>query len=141
MRAVLLALGAGLAAYGGWLLVSRQDLAAWLTVLVWLAAGVVLHDGVLAPLVTALGRLDRRLPGPVALAGVVVLVVLGSVTLVAVPVLGRFGERPDVPSLLPRDYPAGWLLVAAAVLLGAILAALRSARAGRRPHGQGPRGR
>ena len=47
-------------------------------------------------------------------------VVLGSVTLLAMPVLGRFGARPDNPTLLDRDYSVGlagagrrWSLVAA----------------------------
>ncbi len=38
---------------------------------------------------------------------VVGCVVLGSVTLLAVPVLGRFGERSDNPTLLDRNYTAG----------------------------------
>ena len=36
------------------------------------------------------------------------------VTLVAVPVLGRFGARADNPTLLDRDYVAGWLVLAGA---------------------------
>ncbi len=89
----------------------------------WLIGGVVLHDGVLAPVVLVLGfLLVRRLPdwarGP-AVGG---FVVLGSVTLLAIPVLGRFGERADNPTLLDRNYTAGWLvlaaLVAAAVAIG-----------------------
>ncbi|UUZ59308.1 hypothetical protein [Nocardioides sp. B-3] len=75
----------------------------------WLAGGVVLHDFVLAPVVL-LGALALRrwLPpswrSPLVVAGLV----LGSTTLVAIPVLGRFGARPDNPSLLDRNYVAGW---------------------------------
>ena len=36
-------------------------------------------------------------------------VVLGSLTLLAIPVLGRFGERPDNATLLDRNYTVGWL--------------------------------
>jgi hypothetical protein len=38
---------------------------------------------------------------------------------VAVPVLGRFGARPDNPTLLDRPYVLGWLVLAALTLLGA----------------------
>jgi hypothetical protein len=84
---------------------------------VWLVGGVVLHDGVLAPLVLGLGALAARwLPEQVRVPATGALVVLGSLTLVAVPVLGRFGARPDNPTLLDRPYAAGWLVVAALVL-------------------------
>jgi hypothetical protein len=50
-------------------------------------------------------------------------VVLGTLTVLAVPVLGRFGERADNPTILDRDYTAGWLVVAA-LTLAAVLVGL-----------------
>ena len=144
MRWLLLAAGVPATAYGAALLLGRgwSDLAA---VTVWLAAGVLLHDVVLAPLVLlAAAAGARRLPagwrGPVA-AG---FVVLGSVTLLAVPVLGRFGARPDNPTLLDRPYGVGWALVAVLTLVGVAVAAgapaiLRRRRG--RPGGASTRGR
>jgi hypothetical protein len=84
---------------------------------VWLAGGVVLHDFVLSPLVVLLGvAVVALLPwwakAPAAAAGVV----LGTVTLMAVPVLGGFGARADNPTLLDRPYVAGWLVFAGLVL-------------------------
>jgi hypothetical protein len=72
----------------------------------------------LAPVTIALVVIATRLlppwlRGPAAVG----LVVLGSLTLVAIPVLGRFGVRADNPTLLDRDYRAGWLIVAALVLV------------------------
>jgi len=94
---------------------------------VWLAAGVLAHDAVLAPLVLVMALIAVRvvpvwLRGPLA-AG---LVVLGSVTLLAVPVLGRFGARADNPTLLDRDYVGGWLVLAAITLAGVAVASLIS---------------
>lgn len=133
MRTVVGALGTALVLYGGWLLVTRgHDLVA---VAVWLVAGVVLHDGVLAVLTIALGGLAVRLaPAPARAPLVVGLVVLGSTTLLAVPVLGRFGARPDNPTLLDRDYTAGWLVLAGLTALAVVVATLvRSrGRSGRR---------
>lgn len=129
MRGVLAVLGAAVAGYGGWRLLDTQDTRQVLLVGVWLVAGVVVHDAVLAPAAVVLGRLGRPLPRAVAAGGVVVLVVLGSVTLVGIPVLGGFGADPDNPTLHDRDYLAGWLVLAAA---SAVAGALVAAAAGRR---------
>lgn len=107
---------------------------------VWLAGGVLLHDGVLAPLSIAAGlglaALWRR---AVPAAVVVGAIVLGTVTVLAVPVLGRFGARPDNSTLLDRNYVLGWLLVAtltvAASGTAVAVAAVRSRRSGRRKGG------
>jgi hypothetical protein len=94
-------------------------------VVVWLAGGVVLHDGVLAPLVVVVGVLVvLRLRPVVRRPAIVGLVVLGSVTLGAVPVLGRFGAKPDDPGLLDRPYALLWLVLAGLVAVGVAAAAL-----------------
>lgn len=123
MRAVRWSLGlVGVAAgcYGGWLLLTRQageDLA---SAGQWLVGGVVLHDLVLAPLVIVLVALAGRLtPRSLRAPAAVLLVVVGSVTLLAIPVLGGFGRREDNPSLLDRDYTTGWLLLVG-VLVGLV---------------------
>jgi hypothetical protein len=132
VTATRLGLGAaGVAAglYGAWLAWSRgHDL---LDLVVWLAAGVVLHDGVLSLAVLAVGAVVVRVLPAVAKAPTVVgLVVLGSATLFAVPVLGRFGARPDNPTLLDRSYWAGWLLLAALVVASVVAASLVRSRKG-----------
>ncbi len=96
---------------------------------IWLVAGVLAHDGVLAPLVVVLALVAMRvlpawLRGPLA-AG---LLVLGSVTLLAIPVLGRFGARSDNPTLLDRDYVGGWLVLAVITVACVAVASLLSWR-------------
>jgi hypothetical protein len=118
--------GVAMAAYGGWLLLAegRDSWAELLAIALWLVAGVVLHDFVLVPLTLALGYLAARLlPAGLRAPVVAGLVVLGTLTLMAVPVLGRFGERPDNPTVLDRDYTAGWLAVAGVIGLVVLLAA------------------
>jgi len=127
-RLLVGALGLATTAYGLVLLVDRgpENLRA---AAVWLVVGVLLHDGVLAPLtivVCAVG--GRLLPArlrPPAAGG---LLVLGSVTLLAVPVLGRFGARPDNTTLLDRDYTTGWWVVAALTVVTVLAMALRPPR-------------
>lgn len=128
-RIALGAVGVLVAAYGAWLLLTRQDAEQVRSAAVWLVAGVLLHDVVLAPVVVLLGLLLSRVTPPAARAPVAVgAVVLGTVTLMAVPVLGRFGARPDNPTLLDRDYTAGWLVLAGVVVAVVVVATLVRAR-------------
>ncbi len=96
--------------------------------LIWLVGGVALHDGVVAPVTIALGAVlvtlwRRPLPGPLV-AGAVVL---ATVTVVAVPVLGRFGARTDNPTLLDRNYVLGWLALATLIVVVSLTAVVVTA--------------
>ena len=142
MRPALLAVGTVLGLYGAWLLVSRED--DLVEVATWLVVGVLLHDGVLALVAIALGALAVRLaPAPARAPLAVGFVVLGPLTLLAVPVLGRFGARTDNPTLLDRDYTAGWLVLAAVTAMAVLVAALVRSRGDREggSDGAGPRRR
>lgn len=119
-------------AYGGYLLLTRQDAAGHVATAAWLATGVVLHDLVLAPLFLALTALGARvLPRPARAPAVVGLVVLGAATLLAVPVLGRFGAKPDNPTLLDRAYGPGWAVLAGLTVLAVVVATALRVRSGR----------
>ncbi len=124
-RILLGALGVVVAGWGVWTLLTNQRPDQLVAAAVWLAGGAIAHDFVLAPAVLVAGwLLVRMLPlwmrGP-ATAGAVVL---GTVTLVALPVLGGWGRRADNPSLLPRDYWTGWILVATIVAIAVVAAGL-----------------
>jgi hypothetical protein len=84
---------------------------------------------VLVPLTLGLGWVAARVvpPGwrsPLAVG----LVVLGSVTLVAAPVLGGWGANTDNATILDRPYATGWFLVATLVLAGVVAGAVLSRR-------------
>ena len=100
--------------------------------LVWLAGGLLLHDAVLAPLTIALAAAGTLLPRSFRAPAAAGAVVLGTVTLTAVPVLGRFGARADNPTLLDQDYTVGWLAFAATVLLAVAVGFTLSAVSARR---------
>jgi hypothetical protein len=105
-------------------------------IVVWLVAGVLLHDLVLAPLSLVAAAGSRRVLPEAARGSITVgAVVLVAVTLVAIPVLGRFGASPGNDTLLDRNYVAGWLTVGGLVALGVVLGVLGSGW--RRRHGAG----
>jgi len=101
---------------------------------------VVLHDFVLVPVTLLLGlALIRLLPANLRASVAGGLVVLGTVTLMAVPVLGGWGANADNPTILDRNYPVGWLVVAGVTMLVVVMTIVL--RAGRRSGGPGARGR
>ncbi len=121
LRYALGALGVALVGLGAWLVVAEPDP---LGVLVWLAGALVLHDGILAPFVLAVGLLlvGRRRRGPLRGASLVA----GSVVLVTLPLLVRPGAPPN-PSALPLPYGRNLavVLLAVAVVTGALIAVQR----------------
>jgi hypothetical protein len=129
--------------YGLWLMLDLgfDNLRA---TVVWAAGGVIVHDGVLAPGVLVLSLLAARLlPALLRPAATVGLVILGTVTVVAIPVLGRFGARPDNPTLLDRPYWTGWLVIAGLTLVGVLVTTVlgaRTRRTTRSGSGQSSRG-
>lgn len=89
----------------------------------WLAAGVVAHDGVLAPATTVLGKLTAdRLPAHRRRVLVVAAVSIGSLTLLVLPLLGQQGAVAGNDTLLGRNYLVGWAAACLLVVLGAALA-------------------
>ncbi|WP_369148570.1 hypothetical protein [Streptomyces sp. R44] len=107
-------LGLVLIGVGAWRVADQPDP---LGVLVWLAGAVVLHDGIIAPLVLAIGLLVVGRPERGVLRGA--LVVAGSLLLVTLPLLVRPGEPPN-PSALPLPYGRNLVIVLAAVVVVAV---------------------
>ena len=137
-RLLLGVIGVAIAGFGA-LRFLQLDAADVVDAVLWLAAGVIVHDAVIAPLTIGLTVLGARvLPGRSRTAVVVGLVVLVTVTVSAVPVLGGWGVRPDNPTVLDRNYLVGWLVFAGLVTAGVLAGALAGpALRGRRP-GSGP---
>ncbi len=136
LRVGLGAVGVAVMAYGVWSLRS-VDWADWPSLLLWLGGGVIAHDVLLAPVVVAIGVLAaRRLPDTWRAPMVIGLVVWGTVTLMAVPVLGRFGALADNPTLLDRPYRTSWvigtlLVLVAVAVAGSVAGSVRRRRVAR----------
>jgi hypothetical protein len=128
-RLALGAVGVAAGVYGALMLLD-DAFADLVSVAIWLAGGVLLHDFVLAPLTILAGRLTPRLPSPTRAPVVVAVVVLTAITLLAIPVLGRFGVSPGNPTLLDRNYWAGWSGIVVLLAIGVLLASIVRARRG-----------
>lgn len=132
IRALLGAIGIAVAAYGGWLLVSRENGSQLVDVLEWFVGGILLHDGVIAPVVVLAGWLATRRASPrVRGAAAMVLIVLGPLTLIAIPVFEDKGPDSANRTINARDYGHGWLgvaLVTAVVVAAWMLAGWRGRR-------------
>jgi hypothetical protein len=130
------ALGAAIAGFGTWGLLSNLHgpaLESWLKVL---AGGLVAHDALFAPLVIVGSvLLARVVPARVRAPVQGALIVSGALVAVAIPVVGGFGRQATNPSLLPSDHYAARLLVALGVVwaIAAILAVARLRRPAARP--------
>ncbi|MEV7521968.1 hypothetical protein [Streptomyces sp. NPDC091371] len=118
LRWSLGAAGLLLIGIGGWQL---SRLPAPGDVGVWLVGALVLHDGLIAPLVLAVGLLIAAGPARGVLRGA--LVTGGSLLLITLPLLVRPGA-PANPSALPLPYARNLLLVLGAVAVVAAAAVL-----------------
>ncbi|MCX4625678.1 hypothetical protein [Streptomyces sp. NBC_01443] len=128
-RYLVAGLGLALMGLGGALLIQQPS--PW-RIALWLAGAVVVHDGLIAPLVIAVaaltGALGLRLHGIPRAA----LIVAGSLTAIALPPLLRPGGAAN-PTVVPLDYLGNWLLAMAAVAVAAGLwAGTRTALRGMR---------
>ncbi|MEJ7832564.1 MAG: hypothetical protein WKF79_06590 [Nocardioides sp.] len=123
------ALGVIVGVYGAWLMLSRQETTQIVDAAVWLGGGVIVHDFVLTAVVMLLGAVALRfVPSAARAPAVVGLVVLGSVTLAAIPVLTGLGAS-DERGLQERPYLVGWLILAAVILVAvAVATVVRSRR-------------
>lgn len=111
--------------------VPALSLQAWLNLALWFAAAIVLHDGVLAPMLQVSGALAGRLPVPRS----AVLLVEGGllvgllVSALAIPPLVTQHNGPANPSVVPQNYWANlgifWALDALVVAAALVVVARR----------------
>lgn len=103
------------------------------SIAIWFAGCIVVHDGIIAPLVVAGGvGVSRVLPssaGPPVLAGLLCTLALVAI---ASPVLFRSDALSDNATILDRSYPVGFavalVVVWAAVVLSLVLRRTRRSR-------------
>jgi hypothetical protein len=118
MRRWRIALGTAgvlLAMFGVFRLVTEIPVSDLVVLTGWLVGAVVIHDGVLSPLVVGIGVLVSRVPHRARRYLQAALVAAAAVTIIAIPMIYRRNSQPREKAILLRNY-AGNL----ALLLGII---------------------
>ncbi|MCU1528442.1 MAG: hypothetical protein JWP75_2205 [Frondihabitans sp.] len=135
-RIVLVSVGGLGIVLGAWVLQDTVSTKQIWGLLTWLIFAVIIHDGIIAPVVVGVSigmrRAGRRIP-PAVLAIVQGAVLVGSVfTLVVVPEIIRKAKIPKNYTVLPFDYAARLAILWAVILMLTTLVVLVYLRATRR---------
>jgi len=116
-RQALVAAGVLLLLYGGVRLVAGVP-EALPGLALWMVGIVVIHDGLLSPLIVGVGWLLARTVPPGGRRYLqAALVVGGLITIIAIPLITRQGTQPPAKALLLQNYGANL-----AILLGLVAA-------------------
>jgi hypothetical protein len=111
-RIILAASGVLVALYGMAMLILKVPAASLLWVVVWLVALVLIHDGILAPAIVALGwGLRRSVPNRGRRFLQTALIMAAMITVIAVPMILLRGSQPPAKALLLQNYGLHWLLL------------------------------
>jgi len=129
-RLLLGATGIGLLVFGAGRLLLQTPPASLVLIALWLVAAVAIHDGVLSPMVVAVGWGLRRLVPDRGRRYLQFGLLAGAlVTVVAVPMIYRRGSEPPSKSLLLQDYGLNLTLLLGLIAVGTLGAyAVRVAR-------------
>ncbi len=121
-RIVIGSAGVLLGLFGVFRLLTQIPGADLLVLFVWLLGALVIHDGLLSPLVVGVGAVIARFVPPRArgfLQGG--LVVGAAVTVIALPLIHREDTQPAVKAILRQDYAANLGILIGLIAAGAVL--------------------
>ncbi|MET0493468.1 MAG: NAD(P)/FAD-dependent oxidoreductase [Actinoplanes sp.] len=120
MRRFLMASGALLVGYAVVGALTEPDVNK-VGVLIFLVAVLIFHDALFLPLVIGFGALiQRAVPGAWRGSSRAAAIISLSLSVVAAPLVLGVGRSPDNPSVLPRAYGHGLIIVVALVWLAAL---------------------
>lgn len=120
-RQLIGATGAALVGFGAFRIVTEVAFSDQIVLIGWLIGAVLIHDGVLSPLVIGVGTVLARIP-PRARRYLQTALITGAlVTVVAVPLILREDTQPPSKALLLQNYGVN-LSVLLAIIAAASLA-------------------
>lgn len=118
-RIILASGGIALGLFGALRLLTQIPGSSLILLALWLVGAVIIHDGVLSPLVVSLGWTLRRLVPDRARRHIQAALIMSALVIViAIPMIYLRGSQPASKALLQRDYGAnlGLIMVVIAVL-------------------------
>lgn len=121
-RIVLAAAGLALVLFGAYRMLTAIPFHNVVFVALWLVAALVIHDGILSPLVVTVGWVLRRVvPDRARRYLQAALIISGLVTVIAVPMIYLRGSQPAVKAILLRDYWANLTVIIGVVAVAALV--------------------
>ncbi|WP_375499096.1 hypothetical protein [uncultured Jatrophihabitans sp.] len=120
LRIALGALGVAFGLFGVFRLLTQLDTADLVQLAIWLVAALVLHDGVLSPIIVAVGVVVSRIPSRARAALQGGLIAGGLITVVAVPMIHRAYTQPASKAILRQNFTANLGILLAVVAAGAV---------------------
>ena len=121
--------GGLLLAYGAARLLHGLPLPTLFVLFGWLLAALVIHHGVLSPAVLAVGAALRSLPDRARGFVQAALIMVGAVTVIAIPLIIRQFSQPPVKAMLLQQYGINLAVLVGIIALGTLIAyAIRVAR-------------
>ncbi|HEY5822200.1 MAG TPA: hypothetical protein VIT20_09505 [Propionibacteriaceae bacterium] len=129
-RIILAIAGGLLGLFGVFRLLTEIPFSSLVLVAIWLAAAIVIHDGLLSPAVVGLGWFLTRVVPPRARRYLQAALIMGGiVTVIAVPMIYLRGSQPAVKALLLQNYGANLALILGLIAVGTLVAyAIKVAR-------------
>lgn len=123
MRTRLLIGGAGvlLGLFGVFRLLTQIPGGDLIALFVWLVAALLVHDGLVSPVVVAVGVLVTKAVPPRTRRYLQGALVTGAlITVIAVPLITRENSQPQVKSILQQNYSANLVVLLGIVAGGAL---------------------
>ncbi len=120
-RWILGTAGILLAGYGAWGLAAHPAQSHPVALLVWLAVGVGLHDGVIAPVTIGIGMLLGLVPALARAHLQAVLIVAGLIALPAVLLVVREGSQPAAKGLESQNYGLHLVVLGVLIVIGGLV--------------------
>lgn len=115
-RIILAIAGILLGLFGAYRFFTEIPLPNLIALAVWMVAALLIHDGVLSPLVVGIGYLLRRfVPDRGRRYLQAALIMIGVVTVIAVPMIYLRGSQPAVKALLLQNYGANLTVIIAII--------------------------
>ena len=138
LRIVLAVAGILLALFGVSRLFTQVPAAGLVGLGIWLVAALVIHDGIVSPLVVAVGWLLREhVPDRGRRFVQAALIMAAAVTVIGVPMIYRQGSQPARKAILDQHFGGNLSLLLGMVAGATLLAyAVRVARDRARPSGE-----
>jgi hypothetical protein len=123
LRIAIGAAGILLGLFGVFRLLTEIPSADLFVLVVWLVGALVLHDGILSPLVVGVGYAISTVVPPRARRYLQTALIVGaSITVIALPMIHREGSQPPNKAILQQNYVGNLTLVLGIITALAVLA-------------------